>query len=284
MSSAQGSIRQQVRVIVTSSSPPASISKRCGIQRTLADGSFVCSSRQALKKYVQANNNLSGVTDAQFSTQFNRALQRGSDAGAFARPKGTSLPTIALTDAMSRGVTEGTVRCTPLLSTSLLLPSLHQGPAVDAMLTLPPRIGPSGPVKLAAPTKAGEPAAPKPAATKAPKMKATTTGPAKPVKKAAAKKTTTTKKAPAKKATATKAKATKANTSKARKTPAVAPAVEDKPSVVLGKTKSGRITKSAQPQATATKKKAATSSKRKAPAKRATPKKTATPKSAKSKA
>ncbi|KAK0357559.1 hypothetical protein LTR91_004085 [Friedmanniomyces endolithicus] len=231
MSSAQGSIRQQVRVIVTSSSPPASISKRCGIQRTLADGSFVCSSRQALKKYVQANNNLSGVTDAQFSTQFNRALQRGSDAGAFARPK-----------------------------------------------------GPSGPVKLAAPTKAGEPAAPKPAATKAPKMKATTTGPAKPIKKAPAKKTTTTKKAPAKKATATKTKATKANTGKARKTPAVAPAVEDKPSVVLGKTKSGRITKSAQPQATATKKKAATSTKRKAPAKRATPKKTATPKSAKSKA
>ncbi len=130
MSSAQGSIRQQVRVIVTSSSPPASISKRCGIQRTLADGSFVCSSRQALKKYVQANNNLSGVTDAQFSTQFNRALQRGSDAGAFARPKGTSLPTIALTDALSRGVTDGTVRCTSLLSTSLLLSSLHHGPTV----------------------------------------------------------------------------------------------------------------------------------------------------------
>lgn len=46
-------------------------------------------SRQALKKYVLANNNLGGVTDAQFTTQFNRALTRGSETGVFTRPKGT---------------------------------------------------------------------------------------------------------------------------------------------------------------------------------------------------
>jgi histone H1/5 len=45
-------------------------------------------SRQALKKYVQANNNLSSVTDAAFTTQFNRALAKGSETGVFERPKG----------------------------------------------------------------------------------------------------------------------------------------------------------------------------------------------------
>ncbi|KAK4890754.1 hypothetical protein LTR27_010573 [Elasticomyces elasticus] len=200
------------------------------------------SSRQALQKYVQANNNLN-ITDARFRALFNAALARGSESGVFARPKGSS-----------------------------------------------------GPVKLAGPTKAGSPAAPKPAATKkAPaKAKATPTKKA-PAKKIVAKKTTTAKApaakktvakkaAPAKKATATKSKATttKANTGKARKTPVIAPAVSTAPSVVLGKTKSGRVTKSAQPQAAATaaKKKAAPKS-RKAPAKRvsATPKKTTTPRS-----
>jgi histone H1/5 len=54
-------------------------------------------SRQAIKKYVQANNNLGGVTDATFTTQFNKALQKGSDSGVFARPKGTNFPTITTT-------------------------------------------------------------------------------------------------------------------------------------------------------------------------------------------
>ncbi|THV68735.1 hypothetical protein D6D19_08064 [Aureobasidium pullulans] len=41
----------------------------------------------ALKKYVQANNNLSSVTEAAFTTQFNRALAKGSETGVFERPK-----------------------------------------------------------------------------------------------------------------------------------------------------------------------------------------------------
>ncbi|KEQ93548.1 hypothetical protein AUEXF2481DRAFT_41789 [Aureobasidium subglaciale EXF-2481] len=48
-------------------------------------------SRQALKKYVQANNNLSSVTEAAFTTQFNRALAKGSESGVFERPKGKHL-------------------------------------------------------------------------------------------------------------------------------------------------------------------------------------------------
>jgi histone H1/5 len=112
--------------------------------------------------------------------------------------------------------------------------------------------GPSGPVKLAK----KEPA--KPAAKPAPAKKSTT----KPApKKTAVKKTekpkTATKKAPTKKTTA------KANTAKPRKASTAAPAVVDQPKV-LGKTKSGRVTKTtAKPPA-----------EKKAVKKRATPKKT----------
>ena len=44
------------------------------------------SSRQALKKYIQANNTTSG----QFDSQFNRALRLGAEKGDFVQPKGIS--------------------------------------------------------------------------------------------------------------------------------------------------------------------------------------------------
>ncbi|KAK4696744.1 histone H1/5, partial [Lecanoromycetidae sp. Uapishka_2] len=111
--------------------------------------------------------------------------------------------------------------------------------------------GPSGTVKLHKP-------AAKPAAEKKPAAKKTTTTKKPAAKAAAPKKATATKTGskakPAKKATATKAKApaskakapakSKANTGakRTKKTPTVAPAiVEEK--LVLGKTKSGRVTK-----------------------------------------
>jgi histone H1/5 len=62
-------------------------------------------SRQAIKKYVQANNNLSGVTDATFTTQFNKALQKGSETGVFARPKGTIILTIDTTHTCPHDLT-----------------------------------------------------------------------------------------------------------------------------------------------------------------------------------
>ncbi|PPJ55585.1 hypothetical protein CBER1_03723 [Cercospora berteroae] len=187
------------------------------------------SSRQAIKKYVLANNNLTGVSDAVFTAQFNRALQKGSDSGVFARPKGTSGPVkLAAPTAKAAATTKTAAAKT---------------------------------TKAAAPKKAA-------AATK----KTTTKKAAAPKKAAATKKTTTTKaKAPAKKA-ATK---TKANTGTKRKTPAAAPAVEEKAPVVLGKTKSGRVTKSTAPQAVRK-----TTAPKKAAAKKATPKKSATPKKA----
>ncbi|KAF2100066.1 hypothetical protein NA57DRAFT_75570 [Rhizodiscina lignyota] len=182
------------------------------------------SSRQAIKKYVQANNSLGNTTDAAFNAHINRALITGETAGTFSRPK-----------------------------------------------------GPSGPVKLA---KKGD-AAPAKTTTKKPVAKKEKVEVEK--KPAAAKKAAPAKKTAAKKAPAAKKAAAKpkANTGKkATKTAAAAPAVEDKPPVILGKTKSGRVTKTKAPAAaSAPKKKAAP--KKAAAAKKATPKK-ATPKKAES--
>lgn len=169
------------------------------------------SSRQSIKKYVQANNKINSVSQSAFDVQFNRALKTGVEKEMFTQPK-----------------------------------------------------GPSGPVKLAKKEPAPKTAAPKKAAAekkeKEPKKPAT--------KKASVAKTAKT---PATKKAAAKPKA---NTAKARKAPEAAPAVVDEPKV-LGKTKSGRVTK--QPAKTAIKKapaKKASATKKATPAKKAaTPKK-----------
>jgi histone H1/5 len=48
------------------------------------------SSRQALKKYVKANNNLNVVSDTMFDSLFNKALKAGVEKGVFEQPKGPS--------------------------------------------------------------------------------------------------------------------------------------------------------------------------------------------------
>jgi len=182
------------------------------------------SSRQAIKKYIQANNNLEGTTEAMFTSHLNRAILSGEKSGDFARPKGPSGP--------------------------VKLEKKGAKPAAK-------------PVVAKKETKA----APKPA-KKAPATKTKAT-----VKKPAVKKATTiTKKAPAAKKPAAKPKA---NAGRPRKTAKAAPAVSDEPALILGKTKSGRITKTKAPAAKPAKKAAP----KKAPAKKATPKK-ATPKKA----
>jgi len=144
------------------------------------------SSRQAIKKYILANNKLAGTSDAQFNSHINRALTTGEETGVFERPK-----------------------------------------------------GPSGPVKLKKPATAAKPATSKPAAKPASKPAA------KPTKKTA---TSKTKKPAEKKPKAIKKVAPKAKTSTAAKAKAAAPAVDNKPAIVTGKTKSGRVTKSKAPQ------------------------------------
>jgi hypothetical protein len=51
-------------------------------------------SRQAIKKYIQANNNLGGTTDAMFSSHLSRAIAAGEKSGDFSRPKGQSSPAL----------------------------------------------------------------------------------------------------------------------------------------------------------------------------------------------
>ena len=45
-------------------------------------------SRQAVKKYVKANNNITVSSETQFDSLFNRALKSGVDSGDFSQPKG----------------------------------------------------------------------------------------------------------------------------------------------------------------------------------------------------
>ncbi len=47
-------------------------------------------SRQALKKYIQANNNINVPSTKTFDSLFNRTLKAGVDSGDFAQPKGRS--------------------------------------------------------------------------------------------------------------------------------------------------------------------------------------------------
>lgn len=52
----------------------------------------VLDSRQAIQKYIKANNTLGSITDAQFRSHVNRAIASGEEKGVFSRPKGRSLP------------------------------------------------------------------------------------------------------------------------------------------------------------------------------------------------
>ncbi|KAE9988207.1 hypothetical protein EG328_000163 [Venturia inaequalis] len=184
------------------------------------------SSRQAIKKYIQANNNLGSTSDASFTNHISKALKSGEENGVFERPKGASGPV-----------------------------KLKKPAAKVAALAKP--------VAAAAKPKAAEKKAAAPKKTTAAAAKKAAAAPKKAVGRP---KKTPAAPAPKAKAAASKPKA---NASK----PRAAPAVVEKPAVVLGKTKSGRVTKSTAPQPKPTVKKAA--------AKKATPKKkAATPKKA----
>lgn len=50
---------------------------------------WVLYSRQAIQKYIKANNNLGNPTDAMFKSRVNAAIRKGLDNGDFSFPKGT---------------------------------------------------------------------------------------------------------------------------------------------------------------------------------------------------
>jgi hypothetical protein len=51
---------------------------------------FPCS-RQAIQKYILANNKLGNLSDTAFRSHVNRAIASGEEKGDFARPKGEYL-------------------------------------------------------------------------------------------------------------------------------------------------------------------------------------------------
>ncbi|GLA33757.1 hypothetical protein AnigIFM63309_000591 [Aspergillus niger] len=50
------------------------------------------SSRQSIKKYVQANNKIASASTNAFDSQFNKAIKAGVEKGEFLQPKGPSGP------------------------------------------------------------------------------------------------------------------------------------------------------------------------------------------------
>jgi histone H1/5 len=49
-------------------------------------------SRQAIQKYIKANNKLGNVSDAAFKSHVNRAIASGVEKSDFSQPKGTFAP------------------------------------------------------------------------------------------------------------------------------------------------------------------------------------------------
>jgi hypothetical protein len=50
------------------------------------------SSRQAIQKYIKANNNVGNLSDTAFKGHVNRAIAHGVEKGIFLQPKGKCLP------------------------------------------------------------------------------------------------------------------------------------------------------------------------------------------------
>ncbi|KAI4655579.1 uncharacterized protein J4E88_001278 [Alternaria novae-zelandiae] len=216
------------------------------------------SSRQAIQKYIQANNKVGNLSDAAFRSHVNRAITSGEEKGDFARPKGTSGPVkLAKKEAKPAAATA----------------TKKSEPKAEKKVTEKKTVEKKTTEKKAPATK-------KATTTKA---KATTTKAAAPKKAVGRPKKATATAAATKAAPAAKPKA---NASKPRKTaPTAAPAVEEEVSRVLGKTKSGRVTKTKAPAAATKATKKAPAAKKTAAAKKATtPKKKATPKKATPKA
>ncbi len=142
-----------------------------------------CYSRQAIKKYIQANNTTNAASSNVFDSQFNRALKNGVDKGEFSQPKGMSTMTYSLASLfaffelsvcsqLSFGILWlfvllllSSLAMTP--PPSMMLSSLFTSSKRDSISTDPPWSGSSGPVKLAKketttkPAAAAKPAAPK---------------------------------------------------------------------------------------------------------------------------
>lgn len=112
-------------------------------------------SRQAIKKYVTANNKLNVASQATFDAQFNKAIKAGVEKGEFTQPKGKFQSPLSVPRACICTQSQ-CVPVTALYSCRTVSPP-YDWTSADASP------GPSGPVKLAKKEAAAKPAA-KPAA------------------------------------------------------------------------------------------------------------------------
>jgi histone H1/5 len=138
--------------------------------RHVTDQTLTRRSRQAIQKYIKANNTIGSVSDNTYKGHVNRAIVKGEETGIFLRPKG-----MFRTFPPSRTV--GCFGSTRL--TSARLSMRHGLPRNSPFMSLTILLGASGTVKLAK-KDAKEPAAAKaePKAEKkaaAPKAKKATT-------------------------------------------------------------------------------------------------------------
>lgn len=49
---------------------------------------WLSSSRQAIQKYIRANNDVGTISDNMYKSLVNRAISTGEEKGEFTRPKG----------------------------------------------------------------------------------------------------------------------------------------------------------------------------------------------------
>ncbi len=89
-------------------------------------------SRQAIKKYIQANNTTNAASSNVFDSQFNRALKNGVDKGEFSQPKGTSrrdvYPVLPVHNAQSLLCTPSVLRSLSLTVVAVMFFWFHFGP------------------------------------------------------------------------------------------------------------------------------------------------------------
>lgn len=184
------------------------------------------SSRQAIKKYVVANNKIAIASQGAFDAQFNKAIKSGVDKGEFTQPKGPSGPV-----KVAKKEVDAKPAAKPAAKTAA------KPAAKTAAKTAAKPVG----------RPAGKPAAKKTATKATAKKVVTEKTPAKRGGKPGPK--------PAVKKTAT---ANSGKTRKTTKTSTAAPAIVEQPKII-SKTKSGRVTKTTAPPPakTATKKRAA---------------------------
>jgi hypothetical protein len=72
-------------------SPRSSCCFHCHVtlrSQNASDHTLTLRSRQAIQKYIKANNEIGSISDTAYKNHVNRAILKGEETGTFLRPKG----------------------------------------------------------------------------------------------------------------------------------------------------------------------------------------------------